>query len=117
MLRTSADGETVFLRLRRIQLAQVAFYTAFPLSVLFLVAWLWLLLRHPDYPSWTFVILIGISSVCVLVIAVAMAYLLTRRCPNCESAFSWNWMRGNVLKGDKSGRCTNCGIRLNVSNL
>ena len=117
MLRTGADGETVFLHLRRIQRAQLAFFTALPLSVVFVVVWLWLLLRHPDYPGWAFVLLIGISSICVLVVAIAMAYLLTRRCPNCDNAFSWNWMRGNVLKSDDAGRCTYCGIRLNVSTL
>jgi len=117
MLRTNADGERVFLRLRRIQFAQHAFYAAFPLGVLFLVVWLWLSLRHPDYPSWAFIVPILIFSACFLVIVVAMVYLITRRCPNCENAFSWNWMRGNVLKADNSGRCASCGIRINVSNL
>jgi len=117
MPTTNADGKTVFLRLRRIQFALRAFSLALLLGLLFLVGWLWLSLMHPDYPSWAFVIMIVPFTACFLVVVGSMFYLITRRCPNCENAFSWNWVRLDVLKGNNSGRCVNCGIRINVSNL
>jgi hypothetical protein len=117
MLRTNADGKTIFLRLRRIQFAQRAFGTGVLLGCLFFCGWLWLSLGHPDYPSWAFVILIVPFTACFLVVVGAMVYLITRRCPNCGDAFSWNWIRNDVLRSDNSGRCVKCGIRINVSNL
>ena len=117
MLRTKADGKTIFLRLRRIQFALRALPSALLLGLFSLFMWLWLSLAHPDYPSWAFVIMIVLSTTCFLVVVGAMVYLITRRCPNCGNAFSWNWMRNDYLHGDNSGRCFNCGIRINVSNL
>lgn len=117
MPTTNADGKTVFLRLRRIQFALQAFSLALGLGFLFLATWRWLSLAHPDYPSWAFVILIVPFTACFLVVVGAKFYLISRRCPNCDNAFSWNWMRSDVLKGDNPGRCANCGIRINVSNL
>jgi hypothetical protein len=117
MPTTNADGKTVFLHLKRIQFALRAFSSALLLGSFSLVSWLWLSLVHPDYPSWAFVIIIVPFTVCFLVVVGAMFYLISRRCPNCDNAFSWNWMRSDVLKGDNSGRCVYCGIRINVSNL
>jgi hypothetical protein len=118
-MRTSnVEGETVFRSLRRTQFGQRTFHTAFLLGYLFLVGWLWLLVLHPDHPNWAFVVTLGPLAACILVAAGALAYLITRRCPNCQTAFSWNWMRSDVLKRDENaGRCANCGIRINVSNL
>jgi hypothetical protein len=117
MPTSNADGKTVFRSLRRIQFAQRAFYTAFLLGCLFLGGWLWLLALHPDHPNWTFVVMIGPLTACFLVAAGVLAYLVTRRCPNCQTAFSRHWMRSDVLKGENAGRCANCGIRIHVSNL
>jgi len=117
MPTTTGDGKTVFLRLRRIQFALRAFPSALLLGLFSLFTWLWLSLAHPDYPSWAFVIMIVLFTSCFLAVVGSMFYLITRRCPNCENAFSWNWVRSDVLRGNNSGRCVNCGIRINVSNL
>jgi len=117
MPTSSADGKTVFLRLRRIQFALRAFSSALLLGLFSLLIWRWLSLAHPDYPSWAFATVIVLATACFLVVAGSMGYLITRRCPSCDNAFSWNWLRSDVLKGNNSGRCFHCGIRINVSSL
>lgn len=117
MHTSNVEGETVFRSLRRTQFAQRTFYTASLLGYLFLGGWLWLLVLHPDHPSWTLVVTLGSFAACFLIAVGVLAYLVTRRCPNCHTAFSWNWMRSDVLRRENAGRCANCGILINVSNL
>lgn len=114
---SNAEGRIVFRNLRRIQFAQHTFYTAFLLGCLFIWGWLYLLVRRPDHPNWIDAAAVGLLTVCFLIAAGVLAYLITRRCPNCQTAFSWNWMRSDVLQREHAGRCANCGIRINVYNL
>lgn len=114
---SDAEGRIVFRNLRRIQFAQHTFYTAFVLGCLFVWGWLYLLVRRPDHPNWIDVVAIGLLTACFLIAVGVLAYLITRRCPNCQTAFSWNWMRSDVLQREHAGRCANCGIRINVYNL
>ena len=117
MPTTTADGKAIFLRLRRIQFALRVFPAALFLGLFSLFMWLWLSLAHPDYPSWAFVVMIVIFTACFLAVVGSVLYLITRRCPNCQNAFSWNWVRSDILRDNNSGRCVNCGIRINVPNL
>lgn len=108
------DAMTVVRNLRRIQFAQHAFHSASLLGCVLLWGWVYLLARQPGHPDWIDVVLTRLFTACFLVAAGVLAYLITRRCPSCQTAFSWNWMRADILRRTDAGRCANCGIRINA---
>jgi hypothetical protein len=109
--KTNVDGQALFLRLKRIQLALRVYDAALIVGI---CAFAIGIREAFDQPGIALAFIVALFVACLLVFLGAMLYLKRSRCPNCNSAFSWNWVRGNVLKDEKAGRCVNCGIRINV---
>jgi DNA-directed RNA polymerase subunit RPC12/RpoP len=114
MRTADVDGKAIFLRLKRIQLALRILTAAIIVGLIILSLALREAFENP-HPSFVYIILLFV--VCSLVAVGAMLFLLRSRCPNCNAAFAWRWVRGDILKDDQAGRCTGCGIRINVPDL
>ena len=104
----------IFRRLKQIQLALRVVTAAMIVAVATIALWV---CDAFDHPGASYFWVTALLFACVVIALGAVCYLTQSCCPNCNSAFSWNWVRSDILKDDKQGRCESCGIRINVSEL